>query len=534
MALKECAVAVVGAGFAGLAAAQTLRQRGVVDVIVLEASRRVGGRAHTIQLPRYKHDNAPGCPTAESGFSVELGATWIHGTGSMDTSTASSGRPVPVDVNPILSLAATAGLMPLRPKVQQWWDSKYIWLPNQGDARVCNDKSELVTIHKAVQAYAEAMESIEEQGGDIEYRSVGDVLSSAWTRLASTLSSDEDLKLAKAAWHWREGLQRAMDGCETTGDMSAEARGMYSEYGGSEEHASVTCGYQTLAETLAGQGHRVEDRIPILLGHEVERIDYDNGAGNDDIILHCSNGQTIKALSVIVTFSLGVLKARHATMFSPPLPNGLVNAMERLRIGTVDKLIIDFSASLNSDSHTPSTRNDDTESEVVSFSFLQEEVLSESGASGSDWTRGIFSFRLGGPEFHDEGTSAESQEAEDRNCLAPPYAVVWLTGEAAREMEMETEDSLLNALQSWYARTQPAVKLPRGLDWTTARVVRSRWGDDPLFRGSYSYVGADGSVEDVVQLSRGIVKQSAHGVAPWPAVLFAGEACHPQYIVSVL
>lgn len=53
-------VAVIGAGFAGLAAALELQRSGCCDVTVLEASRRPGGRASTLQLP--------------SGTALELGA----------------------------------------------------------------------------------------------------------------------------------------------------------------------------------------------------------------------------------------------------------------------------------------------------------------------------------------------------------------------------------------------------------------------------------------------------------------------------
>lgn len=522
MAVKECDVAVVGAGFAGLAAATLLQQHGA-DVILLEASHRVGGRAHTVQMTRYPEEasdrtNGPGC-------SVELGATWIHGIGEE------------ANPNPILSIAAQAGLMPLRPKVQKWWDSKYVWMPLHGEARICNSKSELITIHRTVQAYAEAMEGIE-LGGDNDNRSVGDALRSAWSQLSSSMSTGEELKLAKAAWQWREGLQRAMDGCDTTEDMNAAARGMYSEYEGSEEHAPVSCGYQSVAQTLADKVCRTGNRI--LFGHEVERIDY---GSNDKVILQCGNGEAIKAMSVIVTVSLGVLKARHATMFSPPLPNRLVEAIDRLRIGTVDKLIIDFSASVSSNISNLSSDYNDA-GEVCSYSFLQEELLSESSARDGDWTRGIFSFRLGGPEFHDfhdgsstsiNGNGEEISQTDSARCAGRRHslsAVIWLTGQSAREMETKTEADLLVALQSWYARTQTAMKLPSKLDWSSARVIRSRWGDDPLFRGSYSYVGVDGNTQDVLHLSEGIYKRSVHGVAKWPALLFAGEACHPQYIVS--
>ncbi|MFM1887363.1 MAG: hypothetical protein RL026_2520 [Pseudomonadota bacterium] len=56
-------VVVVGAGAAGIAAAQTLRSGGA-DVTVLEARSRAGGRAHTVELQ-------PGVP-------VDLGAAWLH------------------------------------------------------------------------------------------------------------------------------------------------------------------------------------------------------------------------------------------------------------------------------------------------------------------------------------------------------------------------------------------------------------------------------------------------------------------------
>ena len=57
-------VAVIGAGFSGLGAAQALSQAGY-EVTVIEARDRVGGRVHT--------DRRLGLP-------LDLGASWIHGT----------------------------------------------------------------------------------------------------------------------------------------------------------------------------------------------------------------------------------------------------------------------------------------------------------------------------------------------------------------------------------------------------------------------------------------------------------------------
>src|SRR3979411_1991115 len=60
---SEIDVAIIGAGAAGLGAAQALENSGL-SVIVLEARDRVGGRGHTIQ--------------AAPGITFDLGCGWLH------------------------------------------------------------------------------------------------------------------------------------------------------------------------------------------------------------------------------------------------------------------------------------------------------------------------------------------------------------------------------------------------------------------------------------------------------------------------
>jgi len=58
-------VVVIGAGAAGLAAARALHERGI-ELLVLEARDRVGGRAYTIR-------------SADGSYPIEYGAEFIHG-----------------------------------------------------------------------------------------------------------------------------------------------------------------------------------------------------------------------------------------------------------------------------------------------------------------------------------------------------------------------------------------------------------------------------------------------------------------------
>ncbi|QIQ87929.1 FAD-dependent oxidoreductase [Erythrobacter sp.] len=63
LAQRHGRIAVIGAGIAGLAAAQALAQ-GAHEVVVFEASERIGGRIRT---------------SRELGLPLDLGASWIHG-----------------------------------------------------------------------------------------------------------------------------------------------------------------------------------------------------------------------------------------------------------------------------------------------------------------------------------------------------------------------------------------------------------------------------------------------------------------------
>ncbi len=66
MTAFETDVAVIGAGAAGLAAARRLHDHGI-DLLLLEARERIGGRAFTLQ-------------SYDGSLPIELGAEFIHGT----------------------------------------------------------------------------------------------------------------------------------------------------------------------------------------------------------------------------------------------------------------------------------------------------------------------------------------------------------------------------------------------------------------------------------------------------------------------
>ncbi|KAG2559508.1 hypothetical protein PVAP13_8NG299401 [Panicum virgatum] len=57
-------VIIVGAGMSGISAAKTLSEAGITDLLILEATDRIGGRMHKKNF---------------SGINVEIGANWVEG-----------------------------------------------------------------------------------------------------------------------------------------------------------------------------------------------------------------------------------------------------------------------------------------------------------------------------------------------------------------------------------------------------------------------------------------------------------------------
>lgn len=56
--------------------------------------------------------------------------------------------------------------------------------------------------------------------------------------------------------------------------------------------------------------------------------------------VQCTDGSQYTADHVIVTVSLGVLKASHTTLFQPALPSRKVSAIQHMEYGTLEKIIL--------------------------------------------------------------------------------------------------------------------------------------------------------------------------------------------------
>lgn len=272
-------VLIVGAGMAGLAAARELR-RNDIDVLVLEARTRIGGRV---------------APRRALGTTLDLGAAWIHD----------------VRGNPLTALADRAGLA----RVPTDWERLELRAP--GGARV-----PVPTIERAAALADDLLARVADAADGAPDTPVQQVLDDA--RALRGMRG-----LERATTDWLLGLELPLD---LAADPRAIGPAGFDEgdtYRGGGD-AMVRGGTGQLVRALA-RGTRVQ------LGAPVRTITQRGG----DVTVTTTDGTRHRGDACIVTLPLGVLKAGDVT-FDPPLPAEAGRAIDGLAVGLLDKVILRY------------------------------------------------------------------------------------------------------------------------------------------------------------------------------------------------
>lgn len=80
----------------------------------------------------------------------------------------------------------------------------------------------------------------------------------------------------------------------------------------------------------------------IQLKKEVTNIKWNPEASDGVVTVTCADGSSYEADHVIFTAPLGVLKDRHAALFTPNLPADKVKAIDNMGFGTLGKIFLEF------------------------------------------------------------------------------------------------------------------------------------------------------------------------------------------------
>ncbi|XP_030165872.1 spermine oxidase isoform X1 [Lynx canadensis] len=473
-------VVVIGAGLAGLAAAKALLEQGFTDVTVLEASTCIGGRVQSVKLGH---------------ATFELGATWIHGSHG----------------NPIYHLAEANGLLEETTDGERSVGRISLYSKN-GVACYLTNRGHRIpkdVVEEFSDLYNEVYNLTQEffrHGKPVNAESQNSVGVFTREEVRNRIRDDPDdpeatkcLKLAMIQQYLK------VESCESSShsmdDVSLSAFGEWTEIPGA--HHIIPSGFIRVVELLAEgiPAHVIQLGKPVRCVHwdqasarprgpEIEprgegdhNLDAGEGGqggeeprgdGRDEdeqwpVLVECEDCEVIPADHVIVTVSLGVLKRQYTSFFRPGLPTEKVAAIHRLGIGTTDKIFLEFEEPFWGP-------------ECNSIQFVWEDEA-ESGTLTYPpelWYRKICGFDV----------------------LYPPerYGHVlsgWICGEEALVMEKCDDEAVAEICTEMLRQFtgNPNIPKPR-------RILRSAWGSNPYFRGSYSYTQVGSSGADVEKLAK--------------------------------
>jgi monoamine oxidase len=524
-------VLVIGAGAAGLAAAAELARAGL-HVQVLEARERVGGRVHSVQLEAATADGGTQPRQQAAEVVVDAGAAWLHKGDD--------------PAHPTALLAKHLGLHLARTD----WDSA---------TNVVFDRDGLVAGAAAAAA--------ETATAGVLARAMVASRAPIWAAAAAAGGGDDseaDVSLGAAIE--AELSREARDSGEERLIRSAIHDAIVNDYAAPLDQLSCLYWDADLemsgeADYLIGGGYgRVVGALgselgegAIVLGAEVTAIDCTDSRGRAQVRWSRrrqrgeeGEGEQVvsRARAVVVSVPLGVLQSG-SICFEPALPPPKLSAIGRLGMGLLNKVILQFeqrwwpadvdvfssvvTTFISSETRTTCPPHRLAEPcgcclACVCRYLPPSEKQVQSDAAGDAASR------------DDAGTSGCAlAQWLIVNCVsvtddvpvlmalvAPPYS--W-------QMEAQDDGAIVDAFLRHVARPLadslpcwgPAKQLPP----LTAQHI-TRWGSDPLSRGSYSYIPVGASPADRTELRRALMPADGR-----PPLFFCGEACHALFPSTV-
>lgn len=303
-------VVIIGAGFSGLGAANTLFQNGFTDFLVLEGRDRVGGRSFTsFELG----ENIP----------VDLGCTWIQGKYPRN------------EENPIFSIVLKHNIPYADVDVSDAVAARsHAFFDGKTRARLSDATVENL-ISRHLEPFLTYLERQQEVGrlsmaSDMSFRKFFDIYMRE-NKLTSYDSEASDF--VQAALHATVVTEYAAD----LEDLS------YLSFDDDDELNGGDC-FMAVGHSKAGYSSIVDALVEPFLSHiqlssVVTAIEYDT---TDKVLISFTCGEQKKSITAkcaIITLPLGVLKA-NTVKFTPALPVKKQEAITKLGNGVGNKCIL--------------------------------------------------------------------------------------------------------------------------------------------------------------------------------------------------
>ncbi|KAJ2950549.1 hypothetical protein O0L34_g8796 [Tuta absoluta] len=435
---------VIGMGAAGTLSASRLARAGK-KVLALEAQDHIGGRVHTVPF---------------GDGVVELGAEWIHGTEDSRVYETAINSSIPVVEQDLKSIIVQS-------------DGK------QADAVVNK------IIEKSFEFYEMGTDKPEPRGTSLT-KKIMDYMQEK----TPEVFNDKELMT-----HIIQLFSLMVENYEAADDWNDLNSADDSEDLGGNLHTSWgRNGYRTFFDLVLNK-YKDGLGLPTLnikLNMEVTKIEWPQEA-EDNVKVTTKDGTVYEANNVIVTVSLGVLKDKYRTMFSPALPQEKVRAIEKIQMGKIGKIIYSFPTAW-------------WPSKDSMYGFLWKEQDLKKLSPEDQWLRKIVGV------IPTMGCS---------NCIT-----MWTCGKGTEQAEILPEEIVkeksLRLLKQFIA-ANITVPEPTGM-------LRSKWFANQFTRGTYTY---ESMIAAPHPTARSDLAAPLKDSADKPRVLFAGEATHQKRFGTV-
>ena len=249
-----------------------------------------------------------------------MGANWIHG----------------IEQNPVYKLAREKNLLTMRYQGRKL--GQKIMFARE-DRKAINGK----VVEEVDWTYGMLMQQAEEFyqlqiPTPYENDSVGEFIERGFKEKLVKYHGD-DRHVREMIFRQRLHGEAVISGCHDMNEVSLSEIGSYEELPG--VHYVIPPGFESVIGLL--KENFTEDKI--LKNHPVRQVWWKQADKNDEhynVCVECENGEKFYADHVLVTVSLGCLKANAERFFNPQLPSHKRDAINRIKIGTVDKVIMQF------------------------------------------------------------------------------------------------------------------------------------------------------------------------------------------------